>query len=166
MWFSVAVAAALAVTPVLKEEVDPITDQRSAFLYFTGKTAGFVIGCEEAGNRKSFRVAIGLGRYVGDATPGLLAGGREVYFRMDDRPAIMERWYAHNRQVSAEADITQPMTFVRSLMGSTSLYVRTYDSSNDAVEVAFTYPTADEAVADVLVRCGFDRAGNKPAKRQ
>jgi hypothetical protein len=164
MLLTLALLASIQAVPRLSEHVDPLTDERSVYLVIGNATANVALGCSNTADIDTVRVVAHFDKYVGDATPGILAGGRDLLYRFDRRPARSVLWYAHGHDVFAESTPTKPLEFMREAKGSTLLNLRSTDPDGDQADMAFSYPDATSLIETVLVRCGFTVDGKKPKK--
>jgi hypothetical protein len=159
-----AVLAAVGSVTRVTEHVDPITDERSIYAIIGDPRVHVAMGCSNANDPRTVRVVAHFNEYVGEARPGILAGGREVLYRFDQRAPRSVLWYAHDREVFAESTPTNPIQFMLEIKGSTGLNLRSIDAAGDQANMSLTYTDPTAVVEDVLVRCGFTTEGRKPKK--
>lgn len=164
MLLTLALLAAIQTVPRISEQVDPLTDEKSVYLVVGNASANVALGCSNTADVGSVRVVAHFDKYVGDATPGILAGGRDLLYRFDARPARSVLWYAHGHDVFAESTPTKPLAFMLEAKGSTLLNLRSTDLDGDQADMAFSYPDATALIETVLLRCGFTIDGKKPKK--
>ncbi|MEZ5744360.1 MAG: hypothetical protein R3D89_11725 [Sphingomonadaceae bacterium] len=136
------------------EQADPLDDHISIYALAGDNRRHLAVGCEDASDPDSLRVVIKFGRYIGEGTPGILAGGTIVQYRFDKGAAQTVRWYSFDEQVLAEPPRTKPLRFISELRGSTKLFVRAHTKSGNTVDIAFTYDDPTLAVDAVLEKCG------------
>lgn len=142
-----------------------MNDSRSVYAIVGGADHHLAIGCDNA-SEKSVRVVARFNRYIGDAKPGILLGGRELQFRFDQRPAETVFWWSHEREVTAEQEITKPVAFINKMRGSTSLYLRALNYDLEPVDMKFTYADPTPMIEDVFTRCGLNKDGTWPKKKR
>jgi hypothetical protein len=162
---SPASASVTATSARIIEAVDPIDDQRSVYVVFGSRDKNIALGCSNVEDRSTIRVSILFDKYIGDARPGYIAGGRELQYRFDGMPAETVFWFSHDRTVSAELDKTRPVQFILKMKSTKALQLRTFDYDGDAVDMGFLYSDPTDLIAQVLTRCGYDQSG-KPLKRR
>ena len=172
MVLTLVLAAALqggvAAPLTLDEKVDRITDAKSVHLTLRPRPRAFLsMGCLREGDPSTMQVVISFDATIGYKKPGYLAGGQDVEYRFDQRPARGLRWYSDIDRVYALADdpVAKPMPFVTSMRGTTSLFMRTIDSFGRSKTLDLNYPDATDVIDQLLARCGFDAEG-KPLKRK
>jgi hypothetical protein len=143
------------------EHVDPITDAKSVYAVAGTSEQHLALGCDDT-RARSVRVVAHFNRYIGDATPGIIAGGTPLQYRFDKRPPVAVRWYSHDREVTAEQEITRPLKFILDMKGSSSVYLRATDDEGDAFDMGFTYDNATPVIEQMLTACGLNADGTKP----
>lgn len=141
------------------EQVDPIDDSHAVFAVIGTQRSHLAIGCNDVSKPESIQVIVTFERYIGNASPGILAGGRDIQYRFDAAPAQAVRWYSHDNQVFALSDINRPIKFILQMKGSRRVFFRTTNYSGDSVEEGFEYKDPDDAINKMLDRCGFSNDG-------
>lgn len=159
-----SVLATISAVPRVTERIDPITDERSVYAIIGDARVHLAMGCSNANDPRTVRVVAHFNQYVGEAQPGILAGGREVLYRFDQRAPRSVLWYAHGREVFAESKPTNPIQFMLEMKGSSTLNLRSVDAAGDQADMALSYADPTVAVEDVLMRCGFTANGRKTKK--
>jgi hypothetical protein len=163
MWFIafVALLAAGIGSVRIVEHLDPITDNKSVYAVVGNSEQHLALGCDDT-RARSVRVVVHFNQYIGDATPGIIAGGTLLQYRFDKRPPVAVRWYSHDREVTAEEEITHPIKFILDMKGSSSVYLRAFDFDGDAFDMSFTYENATPVIEQMLTACGLNANGTKP----
>lgn len=115
--------------------------------------------CPKGQNQPS--VVLEFPRYVGNVRSGILAGGQQVDYRIDSRAPETAMWDSNGHTVSAIRPDQEPVKFMLKLKGSRKIYMRTYDLSQNAVEMTFDYEEPTSAIDDVLAHCGFGADGKR-----
>lgn len=130
---------------------DPVDDKRTLHAIIGTQGKHVAVGCSDH-EGGGLQVVAKFDQYVGDAKPGLLAGGRLIYYRFDDQPALSGHWHSWDSTV-ATGENASPAAFVEGLAGSTRLFLRTEDYDGRQVEMAYTYPDPSEELKTVLAYC-------------
>lgn len=161
-WLAVFAELTSAQTGSLRivERVDPITDNKSIYAVVGTPEQHLALGCDDA-RARSVRVVAHFKQYIGDAKPGIIAGGADFQYHFDKRPPISARWYSHDQEVTAEEEITRPLRFILDMKGSTSIYLRARNYDGDAFDMQFTYENATPTIEQMLVACGLSADGAK-----
>ena len=136
---------------------DPLTDKRQVYAIVGDANRHLAIGCDVEGS-KELQVVLKLDRYIGTATPGILAGGQEITYRFDQLPARSVRWASSDDTITGYGKM-RPMPFVLQMKGTGTVFIRTIRSDGEAFEIRFNYDGATEAIEAALLRCGFDTNG-------
>jgi len=143
------------------ERVDPINDSKSFYAVVGDENQHLAFGCDDVSAR-SVRVVARFNNYIGDSKPGILMGGTDVQYRFDKRPPVAVRWYSHDREVSAEAEITRPARFIQEMKDSRTVYLRATNYDGDSFDMGFSYENATPIIQQVLTACGLNADGTRP----
>ncbi|MBU3079332.1 hypothetical protein [Sphingomonas quercus] len=144
---------AAAQSPVrLVQGTDPITDRPSAWAVIGDSRNHIAVGCDGG---KSYRpeVIIRFPVQLGASRPGLLTGGHPVTYRFEGKSAETVRWYSWKAQAQAGEAPTRATGFIKGLMESRRVSIRTTARSGARLDQTFDYDDAGGLIAKALMIC-------------
>jgi hypothetical protein len=147
----------------VQQRDDAITDQHSAYAVIGDRDQSVAIGCDRIGDQR-LRAEVRLPSYVGTAQPGIVAGGLDVWYRVDEKPAIAERWAGNGRSIAAESVGNSPVSLALALRDGRRVFFRAYSPLQERVELDVRYDGAQATIGRVLELCGYLPNGKKAKK--
>ena len=134
-------------------ERDAITDALSAFAVARGSHGRLEIGCDQ---RRFDGVRIRFSGRTWLARPGLFSSERRFWHRFDTAPPQRDFWEIDERMATLE-DRPRVRRFLRWLLGSERVVIRTEDVEGREVDLVFPLVETRYAVERVLWACGAHR---------
>ena len=108
--FILAVLAAWSGPVRIVAPADPLSDKRQVYALVGDADHHLAVGCEVEGSR-DVEAVIKFGRHIGDAVPGIFAGGRELNYRLDQASAETVWWGSSGDTITARSNKAKPMRF-------------------------------------------------------
>ena len=161
MSLSLFLAAAVGSQPRIVDQVDPLDDIRSAFVFIEHRKTYLAVGCLNVVDRSSIAVLAKFDRFVDRNPTGIIAGGTLMQYRFDHQPPVTERWTSQNYVLKVRG--SSAMRFMLGMKASRQIYVRAQRYDNDVNQLAFTYGDPSPLIEDVLGRCGYNPDGSRSA---
>jgi hypothetical protein len=154
-------AAAVVSQPRIVDQIDPVTDARSAFLYLNHSETYLAVGCVNITNRATMMVLAKFARFIGHENPSIFAGGTPIEYRFDHQPRETGRWISQRYVVSVKG--SSAMKFMLGMRSSQQIFLRAQRPDRDIAQLVFTYNNPVRLVDDVLARCGYNPDGSPRA---
>lgn len=164
MSLSLFLAAAVASQPRVVDQVDPVDDIRSAFVFIEHRKTYLAVGCLNVLDRSSVAVLAKFDRFIDRNQSGIIAGGTLMQYRFDQRSPVTEHWTSQNYVLKVRG--ASAMRFMLAMKGSHQIYVRAQRYDNDVNQLAFTYGDPSRLIDDVLGRCGYNPDGSRSASQR
>ena len=161
MFWQLIFAAAVAAQPRIVDQVDPMDDVRSAFVFLDTRQTYLAAGCLNVADPSSMAVLAKFDRVIDRKVPTIFAGGTLVEYRIDQQPHVTERWTSQRYVVRVKG--SPAMKFLLAMRGSRQIYLRAQRFDADVVQLSFTYSDPSRLVDDVLARYGHNPDGSRTA---
>jgi hypothetical protein len=132
---------------------DAITDRLRATATLRGAGERIVIRCESP-DWGDVSVEYHSRRWL--ARGNIITGQNPVTYRFDDQRPVRRLWHVNDRRASFD-DRGRLVAFLRAMMGSRRLVIRTRDIENHRFDSVFTIGESTNAITQLLQTCGSRR---------